>query len=87
MNFKTLIFIAGAVAAATASSPVEAESNKMAESVQEESNQLVQENCAATPSLCAQEESNELVQRKNCNAVNPKLCASCRGAASRRAVR
>jgi hypothetical protein len=38
MNFKPLIFIAGAVALATASSPVEDESNKMAESIQEDSN-------------------------------------------------
>ena len=64
MNFKTLIFLAGAVALATACEGEDCSSNMMAEDA-----------------------SEQLAEKRNCNAVNPKLCASCRGAGARRARR
>jgi hypothetical protein len=77
MNFKNLILLAGAIAFASACEgdecpeqqlaefSNEGDSNKMAESVEEQSNELAQRACA----------------------VNPKVCASCRGAAARRNAR
>jgi hypothetical protein len=55
MNFKTLILFAGAVALASASSPVgDEDSNKLAQSQdEEESNKMAETACHPGPSRCA----------------------------------
>jgi hypothetical protein len=55
MNFKSLILFAGAVALASASSPVgEEDSNKLAQSQdEEESNQMAETACHPGPAKCA----------------------------------
>ncbi len=78
MNFKNLILLAGAVAFASACEGPECPEQQLAELSNEgDSNKMAES---------AEEESNELAE-KNCNAVNPRLCASCRGAGTRRATR
>jgi hypothetical protein len=53
MNFKSLILFAGAVALVSASSPVsEEDSNKLAQSQEEESNQMVETACHPGPKRC-----------------------------------
>jgi hypothetical protein len=79
MNFKNLILLAGAIAFASACEGPECAERQLAELSNEGGSNVMAES--------AEEESNELVEKRNCNAVNPKLCARCRGAGTRRATR
>jgi hypothetical protein len=76
MNFKNLILLAGAIAFASACKGDECPEQLLAESNEGDSNKMAES---------VEEESNELAQ-KAC-AVNPKLCARCKGAAGRRNAR
>jgi Tfp pilus assembly protein PilX len=79
MNFKNLILLAGAIAFASACEGPECAERQLAELSNEgDSNKMAES---------AEEESNELAEKRNCNAVNPKICSRCRGAGARRATR
>jgi hypothetical protein len=76
MNFKNLILLAGAIAFASACKGDECPEQQLAESNEGDSNKMAES---------VEEQSNELAE-KAC-AVNPKICARCRGAVARRNAR